>query len=364
MDNESINEQLKLSIRDQDMKNDELPMRNTQEYMQWLRKLKEKVRRSQLQAAVKVNTELLHLYWNMGKEMVEKQKQYAWGDSFIRNLSKDLKQEFPDMKGFSVSNLKYMRQFYLFYKKSQQTADQLTSLFSIPWGHHILLLSRCCNMEEALFYVRKIINHGWSRAVLLNFLDARLYATQGKAITNFSKLLPEIRSDLANETLKDPYVFDFLTLAEGYREKELEDALTANITKFLLELGQGFAYIGRQVPIMAGEKELYADLLFYHLELRCYVVIELKVTEFDPAYIGQLGVYVAAINHQKKKEYDNETLGLLICKTKDSVLAEYALEASSQPIGISEYQLSRLLPEQYQSSLPSIEEIEQSLKNY
>jgi predicted nuclease of restriction endonuclease-like (RecB) superfamily len=218
-------------------------------------------------------------------------------------------------------------------------------------------------LEKALFYVQKTIENGWSRAMLLNFLDVNMFEAQGKAITNFTKLLPDVQSDLAQETLKDPYNFDFLTITEGYREKELEDALTANITKFLLELGQGFAYVGRQVPIMVGAKELTIDLLFYLLELRCYVVVELKVVEFAPSFIGQLGTYVAAINHQRKKKYDNPTLGLLICKTKDNVRAKYSLEASSQPIGISEYSLSNVLLKNYTSALPAIEDIEKSLEN-
>lgn len=344
------------------MENKELPIRHNQEYKAFILELKERVRSSQLKAAVKVNYELLDLYWNLGKDIVSKQEQYLWGDSFIQSLSKDLQKEFPDIKGFSVSNLKYIRRFYLFYEKSQQAVDQLQNILSIPWGHHILLMTKCQSVEEALFYIGKTIKNGWSRAVLLNFLDTDLYLAQGNAITNFTKRLPDSRSDLAQETLKDPYNFDFLTLTEGYKEKELEDALTTNITKFLLELGQGFAFVVRQVPIMVGSKEMFIDLLFYHLELRCYVVVELKVTELEPSYIGQLGVYVTAINHQRKKETDNETIGLMICKTKDDVVAQYALEASREPIGISEYNLSNILPKEYKSNLPSIEEIEQEVR--
>lgn len=259
-----------------------------------------------------------------------------------------------------------MKRFYLFYSGEnrirQQPVDEFEKIHMIPWGHQILLFSKCKTVDEAIFYINKIIENGWSRSVLLNFLDTRLYSTQGKSITNFSEILPNIQSDLAKETLKDPYNFDFLTLSEGYREKELEDALTENITKFLLELRQGFAYVGRQIPIVVGETELFLDLLFYHLELRCYVVVELKVCEFEPAFIGQLGVYVAAINHQKKKNEDKQMLGLLICKTKDNVMAEYSLEASSQPIGISEYKLNNFLPQEYKSTLPTIEDIERSLK--
>lgn len=298
---------------------------------------------------------------------MQRDVESKWGSKIYATLSAELKDTFPGMEGFSVTNLKYMKRYYQFYSVEQeigqQLVDQLENIYIIPWGHQILLISKCETVREALFYVNKTLENGWSRAVLLNFLDIKLFERQGKAITNFSRLLPDTQSDLAKETLKDPYNFDFLTLSEGYREKELEDALTSNITKFLLELGQGFAFVGRQVPIQVGQKEIYLDLLFYHVELRCYVVIELKVCEFDSAFTGQLGVYVAAINHQKKKGTDNETIGLLICKTKDDVMAEYSLEASSQPIGISEYKLKDLLPNDYASTLPTIKEIEESLKD-
>jgi predicted nuclease of restriction endonuclease-like (RecB) superfamily len=303
------------------------------------------------------------------------------------------------MSGFSESNLKYCKRFYLFYSQDivirpqlvdeleksnfhqlggdlqqadnkqsiirQQLVDELEThpLFQIPWGHHVQIITKCKSVHEALFYVQKTIKNGWSRAVLMNFMEADLYSAQGKALNNFSKLLPEPQSDLANEILKDPYNFDFLTLTEPYKEKELEDALTTNITKFLLELGQGFAYVGRQVPVKIGKKERFIDLLFYHLELRCYVVIELKAGEFEAEHTGKLGLYISAINHQRKKDADNPTIGLLICKTKDNIEVEYSLESSSQPIGISEYQLSKILPDNYKSALPSIEEIEAGLKN-
>ena len=222
--------------------------------------------------------------------------------------------------------------------------------------------SCCITVKEAIFYIRKTIENGWSRAMLMNFMATGLYQRQGKALNNFDRLLPEVQSDLAKELLKDPYNFDFITLTEKYRERELEAALSANITKMLLELGKGFAFVGRQVPVMAGGKELFMDMLFYHLKLRCYVVVELKACEFDGAFTGQLGVYVSAVNHQMRTEFDNPTLGLLICKTKDNVMAQYSLESSSQPIGISEYELSQLLPENIKSELPSIEEIQEKLK--
>lgn len=305
----------------------DLKIMNDIQYKEWLSDIKKRVKESHLRAAIKVNEELLKLYWDLGKDIVEKEMESTWGTGFYNTLSKSLRTAFPGMSGFSVTNLKYMKRFYLLYSSidlnRQQSADDLEQIFMLPWGHQIVLLTKCKCVEEALFYIDKTLTNGWSRAMLLNYLDTNLYHTQGKAITNFSNRLPEQQSELVQETLKDPYNFDFLTLTEGYKEKELENALTTNITNFLLELGQGFAYVGRQIPIKVGTKELFLDLLFYHLELRCYVVVELKVSEFDPAFTGQLGVYVAAINHQVKKETDNATLGLLICKTKDDVMAEF-----------------------------------------
>ena len=344
----------------------ELKIINDENYQKWICEIKELVHVSQLKAAVQVNTEMIRMYWHIGKEISDKHADAIWGTGFYKTMSQSLKEEFPSVSGFSVTNLKYMKRFFEFYKsdneKRQQVVDDLEKICSIPWGHHILIMTKCENVTEALFYVRKTLENGWSRAMLLNFLDVNLYKSQGKAITNFDRQLPALQSDLAKEVIKDPYNFDFLTLTEGYREKELEDALTNNITKFLLELGQGFAYIGRQQPIMIGQKEMAMDLLFYHMKLRCYVVIDLKVGEFDASYTSQIGTYVVAVNHQLKTEMDNPTIGLIICKTKDNVVAEYSLEASSVPIGISEYQLSKVLPKEIESSLPSIEEIEKSLK--
>ncbi len=336
------------------------------EFKLWLVSLKEEIRRVQLKAAVKVNSELLHLYWNMGAEICEKQKNANWGDGWLKELSRELVQEFPDMKGLSYRNLKYIRQWYIFYNQEDIIGQQLVAqlqevFFSVPWGHHLYIISQCKDIQKAIFFLHKTVENGWSRAMLLNFLDTDLYERQGKAVTNFSRLLPEPQSDLAQQTLKDPYTFDFLTLAEDYRERELEDALTQNITRFLLELGQGFAYVGRQIPLEIGDETVFADLLFYHLELRCYVVIELKATKFKGEHLGQLGLYVSAVNHLKKKEMDNPTIGLLICKSKNNVMAQYALESTNQPIGISEYELSKLLPNELKSKLPAIKDIEASL---
>ncbi|MDR3171418.1 MAG: PDDEXK nuclease domain-containing protein [Treponema sp.] len=238
----------------------------------------------------------------------------------------------------------------------------VTQLAQIPWGHNLVILSKITDPEEALFYVYKTIENNWSRAVLTHQIEGQLYRREGKAINNFEAKLPKAQSDLARQIIKDPYNFDFLTMREKYDERELEDALTSSITKFLLELGQGFAYVGRQVPVTVGMQDFFIDLLFYHLELRCYIVIELKAGKFEAEHTGKLGFYISAINHQRKKDTDNPTIGLLICKTRNNIVAEYSLESTNQPIGISEYQLSRLLPDKFKSSLPSIEDIEAELE--
>jgi predicted nuclease of restriction endonuclease-like (RecB) superfamily len=366
---------------------------------QWLVDLKARIRQSQIKAMVKVNSEMLRLYWDLGRDIVVRQMESVFGNNFFEQLSKNLRQEFPDMKGFSKSNLYNMKQFYLFYSQgdklfqqvvgklenenlhqlgaelqtvdnkeniiSQQVVGEFDNhpIFQIPWGHHIQMFTKCKSVHEALFYVQKTIDNSWSRSVLMNFLEADLYSAQGKALNNFSRLLPEAQSDLANEIIKDPYNFDFISLTGKYKEKELENALIDNITKFLLELGHGFAYVGKQITVKTGKKERFIDLLFYHTELHCYVVIELKTGEFEAEYTGKLGLYISAINHQRKKENDNPTIGLLICKTKDNVEVQYSLESSNQPIGVSEYELSKLLPENYKSALPSIEDIEKGLRN-
>ena len=364
-----------------------------QEFKSWVSQLKQDIRSTQIKAAIKVNTELLRLYWRMGAGICEKQKSASWGDGWLKELSRELMAEFPDIKGFSYRNLRYIRQWYEFYNQhltiwqqavakldnanGQQAVAQLGEanvqqvvakinedvFFSVPWGHHLYIISQCKDVDRAVFYLKKTVENGWSRAVLLNYLDTNLYERQGKAVNNFNRLLANPQSELAAQTLKDPYNFDFLTLDGEYRERELELGLTNNVTRFLLELGTGFAFIGSQVPLQVGEDTVYPDLLFYHLELRCYVVVELKATKFKGEHLGQLGVYVSAVNHIKKKPTDNPTIGLLICKTKNNVMAQYALESTNQPIGISEYQLSKLMPENIQSKLPTIEDIEATLSD-
>ena len=338
------------------------------EYIEWIKSIKEDIRGAQLKAALSVNREMLILYFNLGKRISEAKADMRWGGKFYSNLSAYLRDEFLEIKGFSETNLRYMVKFYSFYNQVDtilpQAVEELHgSIYNIPWGHQRFLLDNCKSIQEALFYTNKIVENGWSRNVLMNIFETNLFGAEGKAITNFKSQLPSPHSDLAQQTLKDPYNFDFLALRGKYNERELEDALTTNITKFLLELGSGFSYVGRQQRITVGEKEFFIDLLFYHLKLRSYVVVELKTGEFQAEYVSKLGLYVSAINHQVKHEDDKPTIGLLICKSKDEVVAKYTLESSSQPIGISEYQLSELYPKEIENALPSIEEIERELES-
>lgn len=340
----------------------------TDDYRAWIENIKQKIKQSQIKASVKVNYAMLDLYWDIGRDIVIKQRTAKWGDAFLSTMSKDLKKTFPNMSGFSVQNLKSIRYWYKFYNADEnglQAVSQMDMIEkmvkSIPWGHNQRIVYKCQNIPEALFYVQKTMDNGWSRSVLEHQIDSGLYDRQGKAITNFSVKLPEPQSDLAAQTLKNPYNFDFLTLREEYDEKELEDALVNQITQFLLELGTGFSYMGRQVHIRVGESDFYMDLLFYHVRLHCYVVVELKTEKFKPEFAGKLNFYVTAVNKQIKTLQDNPTIGILICKDKDDVVAEYVLDDISQPIGIAEYELTKVLREEFKSSLPTVEEIENEL---
>lgn len=339
------------------------------DYASWIEELSRRYRQSQIKAAIHVNKEMLRFYWSLGRDIIMLHAESRWGDKFIKTLSADLRTKLPGVKGLSETSIGYAKRFYLLYNKHFTIHPQLGGelqdcvIWHIPWGHHKYIIDKLFNApEKAMFFAQKTLENNWSRNVLLNFMDTDLYERQGKAITNFKASLPAPHSDLAQEMTKDPYKFDFLTMTEGYREKELKDALEVNIRNFLLELGTGFAYIGREYRIVIGQTEKFIDMLFYNLNLRCYVVVEFKTGKFESEYIGQLGTYVAAVNHILKKNIDNPTLGLLICKSKDNVLAQYALESTNQPIGISEYELSKLYPSEFKSSLPSIEDIELELK--
>jgi predicted nuclease of restriction endonuclease-like (RecB) superfamily len=331
-------------------------------YSNWLKELKQKVLLVQIKAAVKVNSELLQFYWELGQDIVDKQKNAKWGDGFLKQLSIDLSSAFPDMKGFSLSNLKYIKQWYLFYSreigKSQQAVGQLVQ---IPWGHNIVIISKCKNLDEAFFYIQKTIQNNWSRSVLTHHIESDLFKREGKAITNFKTTLPEPQSDLAKETLKDPYNFDFVTLTEKHNERELENALIDHVSRFLLELGAGFAYIGEQYKLEIDGDEFFIDLLFYHVKLHCYVVVELKSVKFKPEFAGKLNFYVSAVDGILKSEPDKATIGILICKSKNNTVVEYALKDVHKPIGVSEYIITKNLPAEFKSSLPSIEEIEAEL---
>ena len=331
-------------------------------YGNWLKQLKERVRQVQLKAAVKVNTELLTFYWELGTDIVEKQKEVRWGDGFLTQLSKDLMAEFPDMKGFSKRNLEQIRRWYLFYNQDGKITKQLAAqLTQIPWWHNVIIVSKAHSIDEALFYVRKTIENGWSRSVLTHQIESGLINRTGKAITNFDTTLPALQSDLAKETIKDPYCFDFLTMTEHFTEKELEQALINHITRFLLELGKGFSFVGKQYRLEVNKDEFFIDLLFYHISLHSYVVIELKTVKFKPEFAGQLNFYITAVDEILKTAQDNPTIGILICKSKNKTVVEYALKDIKKPIGVSEYAITRSLPDHFKSVLPTIEEIEAEL---
>jgi len=332
------------------------------DYKVWLGELKQKFQQTQLKAAVQVNSTLLEFYWSLGKDIVEKQADSTWGSGFLKQLSHDLMLEFPDVKGFSKRNLEQIRRWYLFWTEEGAIAKQpAAQLMQIPWWHNVVIVSKCNTWAEALYYVQQIQLNGWSRSVLTHQVESGLWQREGKAINNFESTLPAIQSDLAQQTLKDPYVFDFLTLSKDYNERELEQNLVKHITAFLLELGAGFAYVGKQVPLQVGERDFFLDLLFYHIHLHCYVVIELKTTDFEPEHAGKLNFYIKAVDEILRKEGDAATIGILLCKDKDKLVAEYALSDINKPIGVSAYQLTQSLPENLQSQLPSIEDIEQEL---
>ena len=327
-------------------------------YADWLADLKGRIHTAQQRATLAVNRELVLLYWHIGRDILARQAAQGWGAKVIQRLAHDLRTAFPEMKGFSRANLMYMRAFAEAWPDAgivQQAVGQL------PWGHNLVLLSRLKDPQQRLAYAQSAIAHGWSRNVLNIHIETRLLERTGKAVTNFDVSLPKPQSDLARESLKDPYRLDFLGLGKEAGEREIENALVKHVTEFLLELGAGFAFVGRQVLLDVGDDEFFIDLLFYHLKLRCYVVIELKGGKFKPEHLGQLGFYLTAMDRQVKSEQDNPTIGLLLCKSKNKVVAEYALGDKSQPMGIAEYKLLESLPAELQTSLPSIEQIEREL---
>ncbi|WP_372874286.1 YhcG family protein [Pseudomonas sp.] len=327
-------------------------------YGDWLADLKGRIHNAQQRATLAVNRELVLLYWQIGKDILTRQAQQGWGAKVIERLAHDLRAAFPDMKGFSPRNLKYMRAFAEAWPEAEFVQQAVAQL---PWGHNLVLLDRLNTAIERRWYAAKAIEHNWSRNVLNIHIETRLLERSGTAVTNFDVNLPKPQSDLARESLKDPYRFDFLGLSDEAQEREIEHALVKHVTEFLLELGAGFAFVGRQVLLDVGGDEFFIDLLFYHLKLRCYVVIELKTGKFKPEHLGQLSFYLTAMDAQFKHPQDGPTIGLLLCKSKNKVVAEYALRDNARPIGVAEYQLVESLPAELQTSLPSIEQIEREL---
>lgn len=320
--------------------------------------LKTRIRTAQLRASLAVNQELMLLYWHIGREILKRQQEEGWGSKVVSRLAEDLKREFPDMKGFSRTNLLYMRAFAEAYPDEaivQRSAGQ------IPWRHNQVLLDKLKTLEERLWYAQKSLEGGWSRDILVMQIETGLYDRQGGAITNFERTLPKPQSDLAQQIVKDPYALDFLTLGDEAQERDLERGLVSHIRDFLMELGTGFAFVGSQYSLEVSGKEYRLDLLFYHIPLHRYVVIDLKMGEFEPQHSGQMSFYVAAVDNILRTERDDPTIGIILCKSKDRTTVEYALQGSNQPISVSSYQFQSKLPPALEKSLPTAEQLEIAL---
>ncbi len=360
-------------------------------YSAFLKEVKSLIRQGHQKAAFAINAALLNLYWNLGQSIAQQQSLFEGRNNYVEQLAKDLRAEFPEMTGFSKRNIFYFRKFYLFYSESsvQQVAalkteqskgepvQQLAALnmessfqqpvglnfdlLSVPWGHHLVLLDKSKTVDEALFYLQQTIENNWSRAILILQIEQDLYSRQGKAINNFQQTLPEKQALMAEQILKDPYNFGFLTLEPKVQELDIERQLTEHITKFLLELGKGFAFIGRQYPLQVGDKDYRMDLLFYHIRLRCFVVVELKVVEFEPEFAGKMNFYLSVVDDQIKTADDQPSIGIILCKNKNKLEVEYALQGMSKPIGVSEFTVTQALPAELKSTLPTVEEFENEL---
>ncbi len=328
-------------------------------YDDFLSDPKTRISHAQIRAAVAVNKELVLLYWQIGRDILHRQEQQGWGAKVINRLATDLHQAFPEIKGFSSRNLKYMRAFAQAYPDEQFV--QLLAA-QIPWFHNCVLLDKVKDSAEREWYIKQTIQHGWSRNVLVHQIESQLYYRQGKAITNFDLTLPKPQSELAQQLLKDPYSFDFLNLGEEILERDLERALINHIRDFLLELGVGFAFVGSQYHLEVGGEDFYIDLLFYHLRLRCYVVIDLKIEEFKPEFSGKMNFYVSAVDDLLRHPDDQPTIGIILCKSKNKVIAEYSLRDMNKPIGVSVYQLRNNLPKGLQGNLPTVEQLEAELE--
>lgn len=332
---------------------------NTEDgYDSFLQDLKQRIRTAQVRAALAVNRELVLLYWQIGKEILARQQQQGWGAKVVDRLAKDLQKEFSDMKGFSSRNLKYMRAFAEAYPDEQIVQGVLAQ---ITWYHNIAILEKLKSLEERLWYAQKTVEQGWSRNVLVLQIESELFQRQGNAVTNFEQTLPPSQSDLVRQIVKDPYCFSFLTIEEEQSERELEKSLIDHIRDFLMELGVGFAFLGSQYPIEVSGKEYRLDLLFYHVKLHCYVVIELKTGEFEPEFSGKMNFYVSAVDNLLKSDRDEATIGIILCKSKDKTTVEFALQGMQKPIGVATFQLKRDLPDSLKESLPTAEQLEVQL---
>ena len=339
------------------------------DYQDWLNVIKQRIVSVRMRMALAASRELTLFYWELGAMIAQKQAQSQWGDKLIAQLSADLQKAFPDLKGLSASNLKYCLRFFQFYTTEQdgqlpvsqdvpfgqQPVDQ------IPWGHNIQIFTKCASVAEARFYMDQTLEQGWGRDVLALQLKSDLYARAGKAVTNFSRTLPSPQSDLAQQTLKDPYTFDFMAMTSPYNELDVERQLTQHITQFLLELGKGFAFIGRQYHLEVAGNDYYIDLLFYHVTLKCYVVVELKNRKFIPEYAGKLNFYLSAVDTLLKRSDDQPTIGLLLCRDKNNIEVEFALRDMNKPMGVSEYTLVEALPDNLKGAMPTVQEIENDL---
>lgn len=342
------------------------------EYNSFLVDIKNQIKISQQKAFNAVNQEMIILYFNIGAMIQQRQNKLGWGAKVIDTLSQDILREFPNMSGFSTRNIKLMVQFYKEYADDEigqllvaqlENEKMLPLVAQIPWTHNILLIQKIKDKALRYWYMQKILENGWSKDILALMIKSEVHKREGNLISNFKQILPPFESDLVQQSFKDPYRFDFLTITEPFREKELENSLIKHMERFLIELGSGFAFVGRQYKLEIGDDDFYIDLLFYHLNLRCFVVIELKKGKFKPEYSGQVNFYCSAVDSVLAQNGDKPTIGLILCQEKNEIVAEYSLRNMSQPIGISEYQLTEILPKEFESSLPTIEMIENELKH-
>jgi predicted nuclease of restriction endonuclease-like (RecB) superfamily len=329
-------------------------------YEEWLQSLKERITGAQARAVLAVNRELVLLYWQIGREILDRQRRHGWGAKVVDRLARDLRRAFPDQKGFSPRNLKYMRAFAEAWPDESFVQEVLAQ---ITWYHNLAILEKVGDQERRAWYVYQTIEHGWSRNILVHQIDSGLYERQGRALTNFDRTLPAPRSDLARQLLKDPYNFDFLSLGLEAQERDLEQALLRHIREFLLELGVGFAFVGSQYHLVVADQDYYLDMLFYHLKLRCYVVVDLKIGEFKPEDAGKMNFYLSALDDILRHTDDQPSIGVILCKSKNQVIVEYTLRDMRKPIGVAEYRLTQALPEYLQTSLPTIEELEAALND-